>query len=271
MSDSLYDEFSIGQTIFKSGIQEDNYVRTTRYNIFTFLPLTLFENFKRFANFYFLLMAFIGFLPWSPVTPIVQITPLLFVLVVSMIKSLIEDLYRYVADKKYNSIKFAALRNGQFELIRSSNIRPGDILKLESNRETPSDVLILCTSEASQICFVNEVNLNGETAIKQKKALQLFQNLQLPAESNQISGFLKVPMPCNDLVSLDGTLTYNSNTYSFSMHNCVLRGTFLKNTDWIIGVALYTGHDTRIIQNQRHPPHKISHLERTLNYIMWSL
>jgi hypothetical protein len=36
---------------------KSNYIRTTKYTAITFLPLCLFQQFKRLANIYFLLMA----------------------------------------------------------------------------------------------------------------------------------------------------------------------------------------------------------------------
>jgi len=33
---------------------QKNYISTSKYNIITFLPKNLFEQFKRIANFYFL-------------------------------------------------------------------------------------------------------------------------------------------------------------------------------------------------------------------------
>ena len=40
----------------------DNYVRTTKYTLLSFLPKNLFEQFHRFANLYFL---FIVLLNWE--------------------------------------------------------------------------------------------------------------------------------------------------------------------------------------------------------------
>lgn len=281
-----YDIFDIGGTSYVEGIQTDNYVRTTRYTVLSFIPLTILENFKRMANIYFLLMTVIAFMPWSPITPIVQILPLTFVIAISMIKELIEDLMRYKSDRVYNSILFEVFRSGYFTKIHSSDIRPGDIIKVPSNTEMPADVLILATSEPGGVCFVNEVNLNGETAIKQRRSLSYYSHINVPNDIRTIQGRITIPMPCKELRKLDGTLTvpnpntaniqseimlqdeYNGTPLSFQLKNCVLRGTFVQHTQWILGVCLYTGHDTRIIQNQRHPPHKTSHLDKRLNWIV---
>lgn len=270
-----YDEFDIGGTVFAEGIQADNYVRTTRYTVLTFIPLTILQNFKRVANIYFLLMTVVSFMPWSPITPIVQVLPLVFVIAISMIKELIEDLLRFKNDKIYNSIPTDVYRNGSFTKVRSSNLKPGDIIKISSNIEMPSDVLIVATSEPGGVCFVNEVNLNGETAIKQRKALPFFSSITTPNDVHTIHGRITIPMPCKDLHKLDGTLLVpnipNPTSIGFQMKNCVLRGTFVSHTQWIIGICLYTGHDTRIIQNQRHPPHKVSHLDKRLNWIVGTI
>ena len=59
--------FETGDESFPKGVQTDNYVRTTRYTLLTFIPLTLYENFQRFANIYFLILAVLGFFPFSPI------------------------------------------------------------------------------------------------------------------------------------------------------------------------------------------------------------
>lgn len=39
----------------------------------------------------------------------------------------------------------------------------------------------------------------------------------------------------------------------------------MKNTDWIIGVAIFAGHDTKILHNSKESPFKRSSLERKVN------
>jgi len=56
------------------------------YRAITFLPLNLFDQFRKKANFYFLIIAILSFTPYSPKPPFISITPLVFVLGVSAIK-----------------------------------------------------------------------------------------------------------------------------------------------------------------------------------------
>lgn len=47
---------------------QDNHIKTSKYNIFTFLPLNLYEQFQRVANAYFLclLILQVGFVTLEP-------------------------------------------------------------------------------------------------------------------------------------------------------------------------------------------------------------
>lgn len=45
----------------------------------------------------------------------------------------------------------------------------------------------------------------------------------------------------------------------------VLRGCKLKNTDWILGIVIYTGQDTAIMMNGSNPFTKTSNIERKVN------
>ena len=70
----------------------DNSTSSSKYSLITFLPLTLFEQFRRVANFYFLILSILmiigGLFPQLWFTPIsYQSTffPLLFVLTCTMV------------------------------------------------------------------------------------------------------------------------------------------------------------------------------------------
>lgn len=248
-----------------SEIQIDNYVKTTRYSWYSFVPLTLLENFQRFANVYFLVLAILSFLPYSPLSPAIQTIPLIFVLSVSVLKSGIEDLLRYKTDLKNNSIKYEVYNtsSGDFVQTPSSKISPGDIIRVNNNSEIPSDILVIDTTGENNVCYVSEVNLNGETAIKQKRSL--FRDLSAYAN---MEGKITIGMPNPDISKLDGTIEVSSGVYPFSIKNCYLRGSIVKHTKNVVGISLYTGHDTRIVQNQRRAPFKKSHLEFKFNKLI---
>ena len=67
-------------------------ISTTKYNIFTFLPKNLFEQFHRLANIYFLFIVILNWLP--PISAFgkeIAMIPLIFVLAVTAIKDAFED------------------------------------------------------------------------------------------------------------------------------------------------------------------------------------
>lgn len=55
---------------------------------------------------------------------------------------------------------------------------------------------------------------------------------------------------------------------SLSVNNVILQATHLRNTDWLIGVAVYTGNDTKIGQNKSHPPIKWTQMDRFVNKLV---
>ena len=78
---------------FDSSIRNypDNYVRTTKYTLATFIPKSLFEQFRRVANFFFLVTGILSFTSLAPYSAVSAIVPLIFVIGVSMLKEAIED------------------------------------------------------------------------------------------------------------------------------------------------------------------------------------
>lgn len=51
----------------------------------------------------------------------------------------------------------------------------------------------------------------------------------------------------------------------FSADQQLLRGSSLRNTDWIIGLVVYTGHQSKLLMNQNATPHKSSRVEKLTN------
>jgi len=66
-----------------------------------------------------------------------------------------------------------------------------------------------------------------------------------------------------------GTLNTENDTWiPLSEPNFLLRGSSLQNTDEIIGIVGYTGHDTKIMMNSIRAKSKFSKVEKLLNKIL---
>jgi hypothetical protein len=78
---------------FEAGVLNygSNYVRNTKYTLATFFPKSLFEQFRRVANLYFLLCAILSFTPLSPYSALSNVLPLVLVIGVTMGKEALED------------------------------------------------------------------------------------------------------------------------------------------------------------------------------------
>ena len=68
-----------------------NKVRTTKYTILSWAPLSLLFQFKRAANVYFLIISILTTMPFSPKTPASMIGTFAMVLFFTMLKEAYED------------------------------------------------------------------------------------------------------------------------------------------------------------------------------------
>lgn len=57
----------------------------------------------------------------------------------------------------------------------------------------------------------------------------------------------------------------NAKMQSIDNINFLFKGAKIKNTDWVLGLVLYTGTDTKIQQNGTNAKNKISHLEKRIH------
>ena len=80
-----------------------NKVRTTKYTVLTWIPLSLFYQFQRAANVYFLVITVLTTLPFSPKKPASMIGTFSMVLIFTMLKEAYEDYQRHKSDNELNN------------------------------------------------------------------------------------------------------------------------------------------------------------------------
>ncbi|VVA94514.1 unnamed protein product [Arabis nemorensis] len=248
----------------------DNYVRTTKYTLATFLPKSLFEQFRRVANFYFLVTGILSFTPLAPYTAASAIVPLLFVIGATMVKEGVEDWRRKKQDMEVNNRKVKVHRGeGNFDPKEWKALSVGDIVKVEKNEFFPADLVLLSSSYEDAICYVETMNLDGETNLKVKQGLEVTSSLREEINFKGFEAFVKCEDPNANLYSFVGTMELTGAKYPLSPQQLLLRDSKLRNTDFIFGAVIFTGHDTKVIQNSTDPPSKRSMIEKKMDMIIY--
>uniref|UniRef100_A0A674NX97 Phospholipid-transporting ATPase n=1 Tax=Takifugu rubripes TaxID=31033 RepID=A0A674NX97_TAKRU len=206
----------------------NNRVSTAKYNVLTFLPRFLYSQFRRAANAFFLFIALLQQIPdVSPTGRWTTLVPLLFILVVAAVKEFIEDLKRHKADSVVNKKECQGVEISCFLVILKVFIREHTI------------------HEPQGMCYIETSNLDGETNLKIRQGLQVTADIKDIDSLMRLSGRMELPLGPDQIL---------------------LRGAQLRNTQWVHGVVVYTGHDTKLMQNSTRPPLKLSNVERITNF-----
>mmetsp|Transcript_27778 Transcript_27778/g.60863 ORF Transcript_27778/g.60863 Transcript_27778/m.60863 type:complete len:1303 (+) Transcript_27778:244-4152(+) len=246
-----------------------NYTSTTKYNILTFLPKALFEQYRRLANWYFTIVAALSLTAFSPVRPWTTWTPLAIVLGVSLIKEGIEDYKRYKADKEVNNRPVEVLNpaTGQFENKRWQDVKVGEIVQVLKDTYIPADLLFLTAENEEGTCYIETKNLDGETNLKIKKALDESKNFTKEILKD-FKGGVQCEPPNSKLYQFTGNLLLGERKLPIGPSAILLRGCMLSTTKRVFGAVIYAGHDTKVFMNATEPPSKRSQIERTIDKII---
>jgi phospholipid-transporting ATPase len=248
----------------------NNHISTAKYNVATFLPKFIFEQFSKYANLFFLFTAVLQQIPnISPTNTFTTIVPLGIVLLVSAVKELVEDSKRRTSDKSLNHSKAQVLRGTAFESTKWVDVSVGDIVRVESEEPFPADLVLLASSEPEGLCYIETANLDGETNLKIKQAIPETANLVNPGELSRLTGRLRSEQPNSSLYTYEATLTMQTGggerELPLAPDQLLLRGAVLRNTPWVHGVVVFTGHETKLMRNATATPIKRTAVERQLN------
>ncbi|KAJ8142262.1 hypothetical protein OY671_004581 [Metschnikowia pulcherrima] len=249
-----------------------NHISTTKYNFATFLPKFLFEQFSKYANLFFLFTSVIQQVPHvSPTNRYTTIGTLLIVLLVSAVKEVMEDIKRANADRELNNTKVLVLdeSTGTFHEKKWISVQIGDIVRVNNEESFPADLLLLSSSEPEGLCYIETANLDGETNLKIKQASPETAPLVSPQSvlAQMTRCTILSEQPNSSLYTYEGTLEGfgSAGKIPFTPQQLLLRGATLRNTQWIQGVVVFTGHETKLMRNATAAPIKRTDVERIIN------
>ena len=254
----------------------ENKEENNKYNLITFVPLVLFNQFKQFGNFFYLLMSIAQFFPDLKVGYLfTYISPLAFVVCVSMAKELYDDINRRIQDKKTNSAKINVLvpspdkTNFEYLPKSASDLLVGDIIELKKNTRVPADIIVLKTINESNDnqAFIRTDQLDGETDWKLRKAPGMTQGMP---EKNffTCNAYVECEPPSKLIYNFEGVINCKDEEGSkrepLNLENTMWASTVVASLK-VIGIVIYTGKETRARMNSSTPKVKIGILDQELN------
>ncbi|XP_027008475.2 phospholipid-transporting ATPase IC isoform X1 [Tachysurus fulvidraco] len=258
---------------FKKSKYSGNGIRTYKYNVITFLPLNLLEQFKRAANFYFLILLILQIIPQISTLPwYTTLVPLVLVLGITAIKDLMDDLARHRLDKEINNRKCEVLLNGSFQETKWMDIQVGDVVRLKKNDFIPADILLLSSSEPNSLCYVETAELDGETNLKFKMGLKVtHETLQEDRQLAEFDAMIICEEPNNRLDKFTGTMRWRKEEYPLDLDNMLLRGCTIRNTEECRGIVIFAGADTKIMRNGGKTRFKRTKIDNLMNYMVYTI
>uniref|UniRef100_A0A7M4ET54 Phospholipid-transporting ATPase n=1 Tax=Crocodylus porosus TaxID=8502 RepID=A0A7M4ET54_CROPO len=248
----------------------DNRIVSSKYTVWNFLPKNLFEQFRRIANFYFLIIFLVQVIVDTPTSPVTSGLPLFFVITVTAIKQGYEDWLRHRADNEVNKSNVFVIENAKQVRKESEKIKVGDIVEVKADETFPCDLIFLASSSPDGTCYVTTASLDGESNFKTHYAVRDTTVLCTHETIDSLAATIECEQPQPDLYKFVGRINiYRSNqepiARSLGPENLLLKGATLKNTKKIYGVAVYTGMETKMALNYQGKSQKRSAVEKSIN------
>uniref|UniRef100_A0A915D5Y4 Phospholipid-transporting ATPase n=1 Tax=Ditylenchus dipsaci TaxID=166011 RepID=A0A915D5Y4_9BILA len=243
-----------------------NEISTCKYNVISFLPRFLLEQFRRYSNVFFLVIALLQQIPGvSPTGRYTTAVPFLIILSVSALKEIFEDLKRRKMDSRVNNYSVQVLRDRKWQTTKWKFIKVGEIVKVEDGHSFPADLVLLSSSEPEGMAYIETSNLDGETNLKIRQALPVSAEFTSTEQLNSMKAEIECEPPSQLVSEFTGTLKLSQEQLPLAIGQLLLRGAKLKNTKWIYGAVVYTGHDARLLMNSRTAPLKRSNIDTITN------
>ncbi|TMW62031.1 hypothetical protein Poli38472_009524 [Pythium oligandrum] len=205
-----------------------NIVRTSKYTLLSFVPKSLFEQFRRVANFYFLIISLLQLCTdLSPTNEYSTIGPLMIVFLATMIKEGLEDRARHYEDHLVNHQRVdvfceptpsdqsdtaaqssADSSKPTYQSVFWKQLRVGHVIKIHENDLVPADMVLLFSSHEDAEVMCETSSLDGESNLKVRHCIKW--NQIIPRTANDfgtsLRGEIRCELPNKRLYSFDGVL-----------------------------------------------------------------
>jgi len=281
-----------------------NFVRTSKYTVLTFLPLFLrnaFDPYLHSANTFFLVVCAMQCVPYITYTAIITLfgvemgtpttlLPLGFVVAVDAIFQALEDATRHNADYEANNspTRLVDPTSGAVVDAPWRDVRVGDLVVVRNREVAPADLVVLGVArtagdgEYTDVCYVETKSLDGETNLKQRRAVKEARGRVAPRDAaggafdcgGLAGAVVEMEHPNDVIAKFEGTIAFAAaggsppEKAAVNLDFVYMRGTTVRSVDWVLGVAVNTGPDTKIMKSNKDPPMKESSLILAINRVL---
>jgi len=146
----------------------------------------------------------------------------------------------------------------------------GSLVKIKDNQFFPCDMLMVDSSLPKGIAYVETKNLDGETNLKHKQAEKAVLRLAKSGPDACLTAFNGSVIDCEGpneyLYKFEGNIKLSDGAViPIDPDQILLRGSCLRNTEWIVGICIYSGHETKIMKNGSNARSKTSKIALATN------
>lgn len=142
------------------------------------------------------------------------------------------------------------------------------MVKVQDEEFLPCDLLLLNTPDPKGMCYIETKNLDGETNLKNKNVHKdILGRFRHYDDYFNLEGHILCEKPNNAIYKFEGQLAIakRQDKIPLNAENIVLRGSSIRNTEFIEGICVFSGHDTKVMQNSSSAKYKFSQLEIQMN------
>jgi magnesium-transporting ATPase (P-type) len=247
------------------------------FTALTLLPTTIIREFGNLSYFWYCFVIFCEFFGYIPQFSARWYVPIALGLIFlfKLIKNIFSYLMHYKTDEIINSVLVHVWNREKFISTKSKNINVGDIILINNNEFVPADILLLACKDSEKICYLNKKKLNGNKRLVMKKPLKEI-NSFFETENFSFSDIferlenVKVTPPNKSFKKFKGKIKIRGNPKALDagLDQFIIGGSKVVINDWIIGLVVYTGMETKFWINSKTDTYfKLSKFEVIINKI----
>ncbi|KAF1991630.1 phospholipid-translocating P-type ATPase [Aulographum hederae CBS 113979] len=166
----------------------------------------------------------------------------------------------------------------RFKADAWKNVQVGDYVRVYNGDEMPADIVVLSTADTDGACYIETKNLDGETNLKVRSALRCGRKVNSARLCEKAEFVIESETPTANLYAYSALIKWDQKdprdpsapgtemVEPISINNLLLRGTILRNTEWVLGVVVFTGQETKIMLNSGITPSKRAKISKDLNW-----